>query len=185
MNINNEVFPDTAKLLSDPNIMIADTGVTFDLMCHTKGIVKKKKASKNDVIAEANGAYMMPTEIVNLPVTQIEKNGQEVQYLYLKYVTLNPHLTYNLFSVTKRMKYGWKLYGVDTVLGLKKGSRKVEFDIVINTPKGFLFCTYFKRKEILSENKLLAVECREGRKVSTEKKKISATLVHEILGHMV
>ena len=66
-------------------------------------------------------------------------------------MTLNPHGTYTIFSVTKRIKEGWKLYGDDTVLGLKKGSRKVEFDIVINTTKGLLFFTYFRRKEMLIE----------------------------------
>ena len=126
----------------------------------------------------------MPTEMVNLPVTQIDKNGQEVQDLELKYLTLNPHGTYNIFSVTKRMNDGWNLCGDNTVLVLKKGSRKVEFDIVINTTKGLLFFTYFRRKEMLIEKNLLTAEGSEGRKVGTEKKKISATLAHEILGHM-
>ena len=56
MNFNNGVFPDTAKLLSDPNIMISDTGATCDLKCHHKGVVKKEKALKNDVITASNGA---------------------------------------------------------------------------------------------------------------------------------
>ena len=172
MNFNDGFFPESTKLLSDPNIMIADTGATCDSTYHPEGIVKKEKAPKNDVINAANWAEMMPTEIGNLPVTQIDKNGQEVQDLELKDVTINPNGTYNLFSVTKRMKDGWKLYGDDTVLGLKKWSRKVEFDIVINTPKGLLFCTYFKQKEILSEKNLLAAEGSKGRKVRTEKKKI-------------
>ena len=102
-------FSDTSKLLSDPNIMIAYTGVTCDSTFHPKDIVNKKKVLNNDVITAANGAEMMPTEIENLPVTQIDKNRQEVQYLELKDVNLNPHGTYNIFSVTKRMKDGWKL----------------------------------------------------------------------------
>ena len=81
MNFNDEVFPDTARLLSDPNTMIADTGATCNSTCHPKGIVKKKKASKNDVITAENGAEMMPTEIGNLPVTKIDKNGKELQDL--------------------------------------------------------------------------------------------------------
>ena len=36
----------------------------------------------------------------------------------------------------------------------------------------------------MSKKNLPAAEGSEGRKVSTEKKKISATLAHEILGHM-
>ena len=70
------------------------------------------------------------------------------------------------------------------MLGLKKGSTKVDFDIVMNTPKGLLFCRYFKQKEILIEKNLLTAECSEGRKVRTEKKKVSATLAHDILRHM-
>ena len=119
-----------------------------------------------------------------MPVTQIDKNGQEVQDLELKDVNINPHRTYNIFSVAKRMKYEWKFYGDITELGLKKGSINVEFDIVINTPKGLLFHTFLKRKEILRKKNLLATEGSEGRKVSTEKKKISVTLAHEILVHM-
>ena len=46
MNFNDGVFLDTAKLLSDPNIMIADNGVTCDSICHPEGIVKNKKGVK-------------------------------------------------------------------------------------------------------------------------------------------
>ena len=46
IHFNDGVFPDTAKLLSDPNIMIADNGVTCDSICHPEGIVKKKKGVK-------------------------------------------------------------------------------------------------------------------------------------------
>ena len=56
MNFNDGVFPDTTKLLSDPNIMITDTGATCDSTCHPEGVVKKKKSSKNYVITAANGA---------------------------------------------------------------------------------------------------------------------------------
>ena len=70
--------------------MIADTGATCDSSCHPGGIVKKKKASDNDVIIAENRAEMMLAEIGNLPVTQIDKNRQEVQDLELKDLTLNP-----------------------------------------------------------------------------------------------
>ena len=63
INFNNGVFPETVKLLSDPNIMIADNGVTCDSTCHIEGIVKKKKESNNDLITASYGADMMPTEI--------------------------------------------------------------------------------------------------------------------------
>ena len=71
MNFNDGVFPDTAKLLSDPNTMIADTGATCDSTCHPEGIVKNKKALKIYVITALYGADMMPTKTRNLPVTQV------------------------------------------------------------------------------------------------------------------
>ena len=44
-------------------------------------------------------------------MTQLDKNGQEVQQLVLKDVTVTPQGSYNLFSVTKRMMDAWELYG--------------------------------------------------------------------------
>ena len=141
MNFNDGVFPGTAKLLSDPNIMIAGTGGTCDSTCHPEGIVNKKKAPKNDVITEAYGEDTMPMEIGNLTVTQMDKNGQELQDLELTDVTLNPHGTYNIFSLMNSMKYGWKLYGYDTVLGLKKvvrsGKTATRYEHYMGTVPGF------------------------------------------------
>ena len=56
---------------------------------------------------------------------------------------------------------------------MTKGSSKVTFDIVINTPRGSLFCAYFKR----NSEKLVA-------DIDVTNPKISIQLAHDILGHM-
>ena len=50
-----------------------------------------------------------------------------------------------MFILTKIQKEEWKLHGDDKSICLTKGSRKVVFDIVINTPRGALFCKYFQK----------------------------------------
>ena len=56
---------------------------------------------------------------------------------------------------------------------MTKGSSKVMLYIVINTPRGSLFCAYFKR----NSEKLEA-------DIDVTNQKISIQLTHDILGHM-
>ena len=186
MNMSDGIFPDNAIFLNDRNIMIAETDSTCDSTCHSKGMINMKKATKRDTVTAAIGEEMIPTEIGNMQVTQVNKNGREVQELELKDVMLNPQGTYSLFSMKKRMKEGWTLYGDETKSGLRKGSRNVEFDIIIKTSKGALFCAYFKRKEVTGEKGLILESKRNKVEESTRSvtKKISVTLAHEVLGHM-
>ena len=116
-------------------------------------------------------------------MTQLDKNGQEVQQLVLTDVTVTPEGSYNLFSLTKRMKNGRELFGDSTKLGIRKGDKEVIFDIVINTRMGALFCAYMKRKPKGTDEKALAIA--DGSAEKTKKgKKISVKLAHDILGHM-
>ena len=96
-------------------------------------------------ITTANGEEMCPTKNNDLTVIHNDKNGQELQRLVLQILTGTPHGSYTRFSVTKRMKYRWELCGDITKVGIRKKKKKADFDIVINTPKGSLICTYFKR----------------------------------------
>ena len=70
----------------------------------------------------------------------------------MKYVTVTPQGSYNIFRVTNRMKEGCQFYDNEEKLGLNKGNHKVEFDIVVKNSKGGLHCTYFKR--MIQENYL-------------------------------
>ena len=63
-----------------------------------------------------------------------------MQGLTSKEVTLIPAANFSLFSITERQKEGWNIHGDDKAIWLTKVSSKVMFDIVINTPRGALFC---------------------------------------------
>jgi hypothetical protein len=52
---------------------------------------------------------------------------------------------FNLFSLTKMTLKGWILGGNDKEIWLKKGSKRLRFDIAIPTPKGILFAMYIRR----------------------------------------
>ena len=63
-----------------------------------------------------------------------------------------------------RIKYGWEQYGNSTQIGVIKLNNKVELDIVINIPKGVLFCTYFKRNtETIEEKALVNADDNENK----------------------
>ena len=50
----------------------------------------------------------------------------------------------NLFSVTQLIKNGWTLQADKSALWLTKGNIKINFDIIIPTPKGMIFAMYMK-----------------------------------------
>lgn len=58
---------------------------------------------------------------------------------------------------------------------IEKGDIKVVFDIEVPTPKGTLYCMYFKRKK--DNNEVTAAIKNHGVKISEQ-------LAHELTGHM-
>ena len=76
------------------------------------------------------------------------------------------------FSMTKRMQDGWTLGGNKESIWLTKDGQKLFFDIKISTPKGALFCMYFKR------------ECEMAATAKNCGKKISRNLAHDLTGHI-
>ena len=69
------------------------------------------------------------------------------------------------------LQSGWALQGDKTVLMMTKGTANVKFDIVIPTPKGAIYCIYFKRA-----SEVTGVAAVSARKVSVMK-------AHRIFGH--
>ena len=53
----------------------------------------------------------------------------------------------------KRIKDGWEMYEDSKNIGIINRKKKVEFDIVINTPTGALFLSYLGRNTEKSEDK--------------------------------
>ena len=52
---------------------------------------------------------------------------------------------FNLFSVQRCLRMGWKLSGDANDIVLAEEQLKIEFDIVVHTKKGGLLCVIMKR----------------------------------------
>jgi hypothetical protein len=66
---------------------------------------------------------------------------------------------------------GWKLNGDKEVIWIEKDGQEIRFDIIIPTPKGALYCMYYKRT---SEMAMSAMD--HGTKMNIMK-------AHDLLGH--
>ena len=133
------------NLLSDTKIMIADNASTCDSKAWHKRMINMKSKGAEDEITAVKREETRPTKISDLPVNDYGENGQEVKRLVLQSVTVAPHGSCKLFNATKIMKGTWELYGCSTKLGTRKGKKKLEFNIVINTSKWAFLCSYLRR----------------------------------------
>ena len=106
MTTNTMRFPDSLKLLEDPNVMIVDTGATCDSTPHAAGIIKTRDATESDGIKYASGKSMNAKNVGNMSAMKCDKMGQEVDRIVLPDVRVTPSAKYNLFSLSKRMKEG-------------------------------------------------------------------------------
>jgi hypothetical protein len=67
--------------------------------------------------------------------------------------------------------HGWKLGGDKHAIWIEKDGKQVHFDIVIPTPKGALYCLYFKRG------------CEMAMAATSQGTKMNVMKAHGVLGH--
>ena len=165
-------FPNNVELLNDPNMWIADTAATVHSMLHSNGLQNPKEATTSDKVPMGNGTDVGVKTITQLPGTICNKHGNELKYAVLNDVTHLPEAKYNLFSLSRMTRHeGWKLGGDKEALWIEKDGMEVCFNIVIPTPKGALYCMYYKRA---TEMAMAATE--RGTKMNIAK-------AHSLLGH--
>ena len=73
---------------------------------------------------------------------------------------------------------GWESQGNKDRILLTESALKIEFDIVMKTKRGAIFCAILKPKTKLSETELEVVDTSGG------EIKLSYDRAHELLGHM-
>jgi hypothetical protein len=140
------LFPETAELLKDKNVWIADTGATVHTTAHKGGMHSLKKVTGDDSITMGNVIAEKAALIDELTGTICDKNGEELTTATMLDVAHLPIGQFNLFSLTKMTtNQGWILGGDDKGIWLTKGDQKLLFDNAIPTPKGMLFAMYIKR----------------------------------------
>jgi hypothetical protein len=165
-------FPANVDLLNDPNVWIADTGATVHSTPSDIAFEEAKKATPSDTVTMGNGGQVGAQQVAKLPGMVCDLNGQEVGAATLEDVVHVPGAQYNLFSLSKMIRnHGWVLGGDDKAIWIQKGDDQVRFDIVIPTPKGALYCMYFKRGREMAMT------------ATSPETKMNVMKVHGLLGH--
>jgi hypothetical protein len=131
----------------DPNIWIGDTAATVHMTPHEEGMVNMKNTRGG--ITVGNGEVMVAKKTGDIPCELCDRHGNLVHSGRITDVALIKSCPFNLFSVTKMMREGWKLSGDgDNGITLSKGGNNLSFDIPVATPKGVLYVMYVRRSEI-------------------------------------
>ena len=83
---------------------------------------------------------MTASSIMDIAGNWCNKFGKVQLKAMLKDVQYNLKSNFNLFSIGKEIKEGWRLNGDQKGLVLMKGSVKLVFDIKMTTKNGAIFC---------------------------------------------
>ena len=172
-DVGKIAFPDNMAILNDPNIFVGDTGVTSDTTPYEIGMSNFKNAVPSDDITEASRSSIKATKIGDLSAVMCDKHGNEKNIVKVKDLTVMPTTKFNLLGISKRLREGWKLYGDNDSISLKKNNNEIKFDIKVTTAKGALYCAYLKRE-------VGAIGTNDK---PNKGKKISINTAHEIFGH--
>jgi hypothetical protein len=139
-------FPNSMKLLLDPNVWIADTIATVHATPNSNDMVKKSDRNGNDSVTMGNGKSEATKWYGDLYVTLCDMEVNIKGYSKMTHVAYVPTSKFNLFSLTRMMIKNWILGGDENSIWLEKGRNKIVFDIKIATSTGAIYCAYMKRK---------------------------------------
>jgi hypothetical protein len=162
--------------INGSNIWISDTGATVHSTSNVKLAQDWRQETNNTVVVMGNGQKEEVTKTGK--VTGIVKNceGGIQGKITLSDVIFLPNGQYNLISITKVMQSGWKLEGDENKILIRKHSKKLIFDIEIETSRGVLF----------------AVRIENGQELMTatvnnkfETKKVDINEAHALFGHLL
>ena len=149
MATTKQVFPDLHKLLTQPTIRIGDTVAMMNMTPYSVGMINKKEAKESvSIVIEKSVA------IGDIPSMVSNNQGNQIMGALMKDIALVPNCAFNLCSISKCLKEGWKLGGAKDALILMScdGKYVVKFDITISTPNGKLYaiCIMWTQEEVAS-----------------------------------
>ena len=163
-NTTNQSFPDSHKLLTQPSIWIGDTAAIMDLTPHNIGMVNKHAEKESISIMMGNKQVEKSVAIGDIPSMICNNQGVQIVKAMMKDVALVPDCAFNLFSISKWLKQGWRLGGQNDALVLTSpnGNSQIKFDIKISMLNGLLYamCTKQMQEEVVE----VATTNRENKK---------------------
>ena len=116
MATTKQVFPNSHKLLTQPTICIGDMAATMDMTLCVIGMINKKEAKESVSIMMRNKQVEKLVTIGDIPSMMCDNQGNQVMGALMKDITLVPDSRFNLFSISKHLKKGWKLGGTEDAL---------------------------------------------------------------------
>ena len=105
------MFPTDQKMLTDPNVWIANTAATVHTTPHASGMTEEKDATKEVSIRVGNDDKEPASKIASIVGMMCTKHGNELHLTKMTEVTHLPSGKLNLFSLTRLEKQGWLLNG--------------------------------------------------------------------------
>jgi hypothetical protein len=109
-------FPNSMKLLLDPNVWFADIGATVHATPNSSALIKKSERNGNDSVTMGNGKSEATEWYGDLPVTICHMEGNTTGDSKMTHVAYVPTSKFNLFSLM-----------VVTTIGEKKATRHEYF----------------------------------------------------------
>ena len=135
------------ELSENSEYWIGDTSTTTHLTNSSEGMINIKYPTDTTQVVIGNGTRVNREQVGGLITTVHNKAGNPLYNAILENVVVSKEAKFNLFSITAMLKKGWSLSGSATHLILTKDMHKLDFDIIIHTPKGILFVVQLARQK--------------------------------------
>jgi hypothetical protein len=129
-------FPDSIRLLSDPNIWIGDTAASVHTSPYQHGLTPEGNAVKNGSITIGNGITEKTAMYGNIAETICNKHGTKVRRAKLTHVADSPNMKFNLCSLSKLFQDGWEMKGNEDFLVMERNNQTIKFYIKVMTATG-------------------------------------------------
>jgi hypothetical protein len=160
-------FDKSIDLLKDPNVWIGDSGSSTHSTGHSIGIIKMDTSKPGGGVVTSSGLELKPQGKGQLPITVCDKTGRELVNMTMSSVKYVPGQCFNLMSISRMQKNGWKLDGGKDFLRVSKDGNEIKFDIMIPTEDGCVYAGYLKRRTVIQGGKDTKTTAKElGRELS-------------------
>jgi hypothetical protein len=100
-------------------------------------------------VVTSSGLELKPQGKGKLPITVCDKTGRELANMTMSNVKYIPEQCFNLMSISKMQRNGWKLDGGNDFLRVSKNGNEIKFDIMILTEDGCVYAGYLKRRTVI------------------------------------
>ena len=130
-------------VLSDPNVFIGDTGASNHATNNKRGATNIKEGY--GATTGITGSSIQSSMLFDLECVHCNKNGKEIMLITFTNVNHIAGGNYNLASLPRMMKSGWKMTGDSKCITMQTDQHVIRFDIVIPTKHGAVYAGYFKR----------------------------------------